>query len=97
MGWSSWNTFGEGINEQIVMETADAMVELGLRDLGYTYVSIDDCWALHERDAEGRMAADPAKFPSGMKALGDYIHERGLKFGIYSCAGTRTCACYPGS
>lgn len=97
MGWSSWNTFGEDINEQIVMETADAMAELGLRDLGYTYVSIDDCWALHERDAEGRMVADPAKFPSGMKALGDYIHERGLKFGIYSCAGTRTCACYPGS
>ncbi len=97
MGWNSWNTFGERINEQVVRDTADAIVNLGLKDVGYEYVVIDDCWALRERNAEGKMVADPAKFPSGMKALSDYVHSKGLKFGMYSCAGTRTCAGYPGS
>lgn len=98
MGWNSWNTFGGSINEQVVRDTADAIVEKGLKDAGYEYVVIDDCWALRKRDPEtGRMVADPAKFPSGMKALAEYVHSKGLKFGMYSCAGTRTCAGYPGS
>ena len=97
MGWNSWNTFGETVNEQLVKDAADVMVSSGLKDAGYEYVVIDDCWALKERDDNGRMVADPNKFPSGMKALADYIHERGLKFGMYSCNGIRTCADYPGS
>lgn len=97
MGWNSWNTFGESISEELVMEAADALVSSGLRDAGYTYVVIDDCWSLRERNAEGKIVADPAKFPHGMKYLADYIHSKGLKFGMYSCAGTQTCAGYPGS
>jgi len=97
MGWNSWNTFGPDINEQIVREVADAMVETGLRDAGYQYVVIDDCWSLRERDSNGRLVPDPEKFPNGMKALSDYVHSKGLKFGIYSCAGVKTCAGYPGS
>ena len=97
MGWNSWNTFGADINEQVVMETADAIVSRGLKDAGYEYVIIDDCWALRERGKDGRMVPDPKKFPSGMKALADYVHGKGLKFGIYSCSGAMTCAMYPGS
>ena len=97
MGWNSWNTFGENISEDLVKEAADAMVSSGLRDAGYTYIVIDDCWSLRERNAEGKIVADPAKFPHGMKHLADYIHSKGLKFGMYSCAGTQTCAGYPGS
>ncbi len=97
MGWNSWNTFTWDINEELIRETADKMVENGYRDAGYEYVVIDDCWSLKERDADGNLVADPEKFPNGMKALGDYIHEKGLKFGMYSCAGTHTCAGYPGS
>ena len=97
MGWNSWNTFGEAINEQVVRDTADAIVEKGLKDAGYEYVVIDDCWSLRQRGADDRIVPDPAKFPSGMKALADYVHSKGLKFGMYSCAGTRTCAGYPGS
>ena len=97
MGWNSWNTFGSDINETLIKEVADAMVSTGLKDAGYEYVVIDDCWAKRKRNADGLMEADPAKFPSGMKALADYIHSKGLKFGMYSCAGTQTCAGYPGS
>lgn len=97
MGWNSWNTFGEKINEKVVLETADFIVESGLRDCGYEYVIIDDCWALRERNENGEMVPDPDKFPHGMKYVSDYIHEKGLKFGMYSCAGTMTCAGYPGS
>ena len=97
MGWNSWNTFGWQINEQVVRETADKIVELGLKDCGYEYVVIDDCWSLRKRDENGRIVPDPEKFPSGMKALADYVHSKGLKFGMYSCAGTRTCAGFPGS
>ena len=97
MGWNSWNTFGENINEQLIMETADAMVSTGLRDAGYEYVVIDDCWSLKERDENGDLVADPAKFPHGLKYLADYIHSKGLKFGMYSCCGPLTCAGYPGS
>lgn len=97
MGWNSWNTFGENISEALIKETADAMVSTGLRDAGYTYLVIDDCWSLRERDENGTLVADPKKFPNGMKAVADYVHSKGLKFGMYSCCGVKTCAGYPGS
>lgn len=97
MGWNSWNTFGEDINGKVVMETADFIVESGLKDCGYEYVIIDDCWSLRERNEKGEIVPDPEKFPHGMKYVSDYVHSKGLKFGMYSCAGTLTCARYPGS
>lgn len=97
MGWNSWNTFGENINEKLIFETADAMVEAGLPRMGYEYLVIDDCWSLRERDENERLVPDPGKFPNGMKAVADYVHSKGLKFGMYSCAGNLTCAGYPGS
>lgn len=96
MGWNSWNQFGCRITEKLVMETADAMVSSGMMDAGYQYIVIDDCWQT-ERDSAGNIAADPKTFPSGIKALADYIHSRGLKFGIYSDGGLRTCAGRSGS
>ena len=96
MGWSSWNKFQGNINEDIIKEIADAMVSSGLRDVGYTYINIDDCWH-GQRDADGFIQPDPKHFPSGIKALADYVHARGLKLGIYSDAGTETCAGRPGS
>ena len=96
MGWSSWNRFQGNISEDIIKGIADAMVETGLRDAGYVYINIDDCWH-GQRDADGFIQVDPAKFPSGMKALADYMHSKDLKLGIYSDAGTRTCAGMPGS
>ncbi|MBP3328118.1 MAG: glycoside hydrolase family 27 protein [Clostridia bacterium] len=97
MGWNSWNTFAENINEKVVMETADFIVESGLRDCGYEYVIIDDCWSLRERNEKGELVPDPEKFPNGIKYVADYVHSKGLKFGMYSCVGTLTCAGYPGS
>ncbi len=97
MGWNSWNTFGWNINEELIKGIADKFIELGLKDAGYEYVVIDDCWSLRERDKDGKLVADPEKFPSGMKAVADYVHSKGLKFGMYSCAGTHTCGGYPGS
>lgn len=97
MGWNSWNTFGENINEELIKETADAMASTGLRDAGYNYLVIDDCWSLKSRDENGMLVADPKKFPNGMKAVADYVHSKGLKFGMYSCCGVKTCAGYPGS
>lgn len=97
MGWNTWNTFAHDINEELLKKTADKIVESGLKDAGYEYVIIDDCWSLRERDENGKLVADPKKFPSGMKALGDYLHSKGLKFGIYSCIGTQTCERFPGS
>lgn len=97
MGWNPFNTFGADINEKLIFEAADKMVETGLLDAGYDYLVIDDCWSLKERDENGRLAADPEKFPHGMKAVADYVHSKGLKFGMYSCAGNLTCAGYPGS
>ena len=97
MGWNSWNTFGGNINEQLIFDTADKMVETGLLELGYEYLVIDDCWSLRERDENGRLVADPKKFPHGMKVVADYVHSKGLKFGMYSCAGNLTCGGYPGS
>ncbi len=97
LGWNTWNTFAANINEQLIFESADAMVETGLRDAGYTYLVIDDIWHLKERGKDGRMVPDPEKFPHGMKYVADYVHSKGLKFGMYSCAGYMTCAGYPAS
>lgn len=96
MGWNSWNKFGCDVNEKLIMEIADAMVESGMQEAGYEYIVIDDCWQI-DRDEKGNIVPDPERFPSGMKALADYIHSRGLKFGIYSCAGSMTCQQRPGS
>lgn len=96
MGWSSWNKFQGNINEDIIKSIADAMVASGLKDAGYTYINIDDCWH-GKRDADGFIQADPKHFPHGIKALADYVHSRGLKLGIYSDAGSETCAGRPGS
>lgn len=96
MGWNSWNKFACNVNETIVRRVADAMVSSGMRDAGYVYVVIDDCWH-GPRDAQGNITADRERFPSGMRALADYVHERGLKFGIYSDAGRTTCGGRPGS
>ena len=97
MGWNSWNTFATDINEELIKDIANQFVELGLKDAGYEYIVLDDGWMTKERDAQGNLVPDPKKFPSGMKALADYIHSKGLKFGLYNCAGNTTCAGYPGS
>lgn len=96
MGWNSWNKFACNIDEKLIRETADAMVKIGLKDAGYQYINIDDCWH-GARDANGEMHPDPQRFPSGMKALADYVHARGLKLGIYSDVGNTTCGHRPGS
>ena len=97
MGWNSWNKFGcDNISEQVVRATADQMASNGMKDAGYQYVVIDDCWQVG-RDKSGNIIADSKKFPSGIGALADYVHSKGLKFGIYSDAGTKTCAKRPGS
>ena len=96
MGWNSWNRFGCEINEQLVRETADAMVVTGMRDAGYLYLNIDDCWQ-GTRDERGFIRPDPKRFPSGMKALADYVHSKGLRLGIYSDAGATTCGGRAGS
>src|SRR4051812_4711353 len=92
MGFNNWNTTGCAVDEQLIRDTADIFVDKGLKAAGYEYVNVDDCWAEPERDAEGRMQANKARFPSGIKALADYVHSKGLKFGIYTSAGTVTCA-----
>jgi alpha-galactosidase len=94
MGWNSWNLFQGKIDDQTVRTMADAMVTSGMRDAGYVYVNIDDTWE-GVRDAQGNLPSNH-KFPD-MKALADYVHSKGLKLGIYSSPGTRTCASYPGS
>ena len=96
MGWNSWNKFGVNINEDLIKATADKMVELGLVDAGYIYLNLDDGWH-GQRDEQGFIHEDPEKFPSGIKALADYVHSKGMKLGIYSDAGRQTCACYSGS
>jgi len=95
MGWNSWNKFGCDVDEKLIRETAEAMVTTGLKAAGYQYVVIDDCWQI-ARDAKGNIVVDPKRFPSGMKALADYVHSKGLKFGLYSDAGTKTCQGRPG-
>ncbi|WP_416307031.1 glycoside hydrolase family 27 protein [Neptunicella sp. SCSIO 80796] len=96
MGWNSWNDFRCEVDEKMLRETIDAMVSSGMRDAGYEYVNIDDCWH-GERDAQGFIQENKQRFPSGMKALADYAHSKGLKLGIYSDAGWQTCARFPGS
>jgi alpha-galactosidase len=96
MGWNSWNTFRLEINEDLVKGIADTFVEKGLKDAGYEYIVIDDGWQI-DRDETGNIIVDPKKFPSGIKALADYVHSKGLKFGIYSDAGYLTCGGFPGS
>ena len=96
MGWNSWNKFGCDVSEKLIKEIADAMVNSGMKDAGYQYVIIDDCWQTG-RDLNGNIIPDPERFPSGMKAVADYVHSKGLKFGIYSDAGTKTCQQRPGA
>jgi alpha-galactosidase len=96
MGWNSWNKFGCNVSEDLIRQMADAMVKSGMKDAGYQYVVIDDCWQV-DRDAAGNIVPDAKHFPSGIKALADYVHSLGLKFGIYSDAGVKTCAKRPGS
>ena len=96
MGWNSWNKFGCEVNEKVIRAAADATVSSGMRDAGYQYIVIDDCWQ-GARDKHGNIQPDPKRFPSGIKKLADYVHSKGLKFGIYSDAGTKTCGGRPGS
>ncbi|MCC2977086.1 glycoside hydrolase family 27 protein [Sphingomonas sp. PL-96] len=96
MGWNSWNKFACNVNEQTIRATADAIASNGMKQAGYQYVVIDDCWH-GPRDVNGFITEDKTRFPSGLKALGDYVHAKGLKFGIYSDAGTKTCGGRPGS
>jgi alpha-galactosidase len=100
MGWNTWNHFACKIDESLIRESADALVASGMRDAGYRYVNIDDCWQAYERDASGSLQAHPEHFPSGIKALADYVHARGLQLGIYATPGSHTCAnlagTYPG-
>jgi alpha-galactosidase len=93
MGFNNWNSTHcrDEFNEAMIRGIADKFISLGLRDAGYTYVNIDDCWANWQRDKDGHLRANPKRFPSGIKALADYIHQHGLKFGLYSSAGTSTC------
>ena len=91
MGWNSWNHFNHTIDDKTVRAQADAMVSSGMRDAGYTYINIDDTWE-GQRDAQGYIHSN-SKFPD-MKALADYVHSKGLKLGIYSSPGDKTCAGY---
>ncbi|MGA2738468.1 MAG: alpha-galactosidase [Bryobacteraceae bacterium] len=95
MGWNSWNKFACNVSEDLIKQAADAMVSSGMQDAGYQYVVIDDCWQV-DRDAQGNIIPDAKRFPTGMKALADYVHAKGLKFGLYSDAGTGTCQNRPG-
>lgn len=101
MGWNSWNAYRCDIDADKIKAAADALVSTGLRDAGYVHLNIDDCWQNPQRDAEGKLFADPARFPGGIKAIADYVHARGLKLGIYAIPGSRTCANlyddYPGA
>lgn len=95
MGWNSWNKFECNVSEKLIMQMADEMVKSGMQKVGYEYIVIDDCWQV-DRDANGEIVIDKDRFPNGMKKLADYIHSKGLKFGIYSCAGSKTCQGRPG-
>ncbi|MFI1765887.1 NPCBM/NEW2 domain-containing protein [Streptomyces sp. NPDC020800] len=101
MGFNNWNSTqcGPGFDEAMVEGIADLFVDKGLKDAGYRYVNLDDCWALPNRDANGKLVPDPARFPHGIKAVADYVHAKGLKLGIYTSAGFRTCnsAGFPGA
>lgn len=98
MGWNGWNKFrcDPSLNEKSLMETADLIVETGMRDAGYEYVNLDDCWQIG-RDESGNIIVDSKRFPNGIKYLADYVHQKGLKFGIYTSGGNVTCEKRPGS
>jgi len=96
MGYNTWNDYRCNINEKDILASADAIVSQGLNKLGYVYVNIDDCWA-KSRASDGTVVADPAAFPHGIKYVADYVHGKGMKFGIYTDRGTKTCAGRPGS
>jgi alpha-galactosidase len=93
MGFNNWNSTHcrDEFNEAMIRGIADKFISLGLRDAGYRYVNVDDCWANWQRDKDGHLQPNPKRFPSGIKALAAYIHQHGLKFGLYSSAGTSTC------
>jgi len=107
MGWNSWNRFQCNIDcskdphnclsERLIREIADTIVSSGMAAAGYEYVNLDDCWLSNTRDIHGKLQPDPSRFPSGMKSLSNYIHRKGLKFGIYEDCGNLTCAGFPGS
>ncbi len=96
MGWNSWNKFACDVSDKLIREMADAIVSTGMKDAGYQFVNIDDCWQV-SRAADGSIVVDPDRFPSGMKPLADYVHSKGLKFGVYTDAGRMTCQKRPGS
>ncbi len=97
MGWSSWNLFRTKISEDLIKQIADAMADSGLRDAGYKFVNLDDCWQDSRRSETGKIQCDPYTFPSGIKSLVEYVNSKGLKLGIYSSNGTLTCEDYPAS
>jgi len=97
MGWNSWNTFQTNITAELVKSIADKLEKEGYQKAGYNYIVMDDGWMAKERDANGNLVADKVKFPDGLKVVADYVHSKGLKFGIYNCAGSQTCGGYPGS
>jgi alpha-galactosidase len=96
MGWNSWNKFGCDVSDKLIREMTDAVVSTGMKDAGYQFVNIDDCWQV-SRAADGSIVVDPDRFPNGMKPLADYVHSKGLKFGVYTDAGRMTCQKRPGS
>ena len=97
MGWNGWYAFGCDVHESTIRAMADALVRTGLRDRGYTYVNVDDCWMAADRASDGSLRPDAARFPSGIAALAQYVHARGLRLGIYLSAGQLTCQRLPGS
>jgi alpha-galactosidase len=97
MGWNSWNAFSCDVTEEDIRDAADMLVETGMRDAGYEYLVVDDCWMAEELDDEGRLQPHPEDFPSGIEALAEHVHDQGLKFGIYSSAGSKTCQGLPAS
>ncbi|CAN6602405.1 hypothetical protein TRVA0_002S01134 [Trichomonascus vanleenenianus] len=97
MGWNNWNTFGCMVSEELLTSTANVIVDLGLKDLGYNYIILDDCWSEKKRDRKGRLQPNSTRFPNGMKHVANHLHSKGLLFGMYSCAGTKTCSGFPGS
>jgi alpha-galactosidase len=97
MGWNDWNTFGCGVSDTLIRQSADTLVSSGMASAGYQYVNIDDCWSQSTRDASGNLRADSTKFPTGIKPVADYVHSLGLKIGLYAEAGSVTCAGFPGS
>ncbi len=96
MGWNSWNKFGCNVSDKLIREIADAVVSTGMKDAGYQFVNVDDCWQV-SRAADGSIVVDAERFPNGMKPLADYVHSKGLKFGVYTDAGRMTCQKRPGS